>query len=91
MKKSNLNLQKAVSVLEQWQGNKDNDRLVHVVDFSLRPQSTQFMLCLDIYIAGISENYLDGRTHYFYGSFLECINQAIDKINEIREDLRKRI
>lgn len=49
------------------------------------------MLCVDIYIAGVSENHLDGRTEYFYGSFLDCINQAVDKIEEIREDMRKRI
>lgn len=91
MKKSNLNLQKAISVLEKWQRGEDSHKLVHVVDFIFRPQSTQFMLCLDIYIAGISESYLDGRTEYFYGSFLDCINQAVDKIEEIREDMRKRI
>lgn len=91
MAKSNLNLQKAIQVLEDWQSQKDSSKLLYVVDFAIKPQSTQFMLCIEIYIAGISEGSFDGRPHYFYGSFLDCINQAVDKIEELREDMRSRI
>jgi len=91
MTKSNLNLHNAIKVLERWKSQKDSHNLVYVVDFSLRPQSKDFMLSVDIYEAGKSENYLDGKTHYFFGSIVECINQAVDKLEEIKEDLRKRI
>lgn len=91
MTKSNLNLQKAIKVLEDWQTQKDCNKLLYVTDFTIKPQSTQFMLCIEIYIAGISDSSFDGRPHYFYGSFLDCINQAVDKIEELREDMRSRI
>lgn len=93
MTKSNLNLHNAIKVLEKWQLQEDSNKLVYVVDFCIRPQSKSgvFMLSLDLYIAGVSENSIDGRTSYFYGSIVECINQAVDKIEEIKEDFRKRI
>lgn len=91
MIKSNLSLEEAIKVLEDWQEQKDSWRLVSVIDFALRPQSTQFMLSVDLYIAGMYENRLDGKTNYFYGSIVDCINQAVDKIEEIRNDLRERI
>lgn len=91
MTKSNLNLHNSIKILERWQQQEDSHKLIYVSDFSLRPQSTQFCLSVDIYIAGISENSLDGRPHYFYGSVVECINQAVDKIEELKDDFRKRI
>lgn len=93
MTKSNLNLHNAIKVLEKWQAQEDSNKLVYVVDFCIRPQSKSgvFMLSLDLYIVGISENSIDGKTSYFYGSIVECINQAVDKVEEIKEDLRNRI
>jgi len=91
MTKSNLNSHSCIKVLERWQRQEDSHKLIHVVDFSIRPQSKNFMLSVDIYIAGRSENYLDGITYYFYGSIVECVNEAIDTIENMKVEMRNKI
>ncbi len=93
MTKSNLNLHNAIKVLEKWQLQEDSNKLVYVSSFNLFPQGEKgkFALSVELYIAGWSTSYTDYKTEYFYGSIVECINQAVDKIEELKEDLRNRI
>lgn len=92
MTKSNLNLQKAEEILKSWQRQDDYNKLVSVTMFNYMPQSKGFMLSLDVYIAGESENRHNGQTMNFFGDDLcSCVNQALDKLEEIREKMRNRL
>lgn len=71
-------------IMENWQRDiTTSDRLVHVSDFTLRPQDIGFFLDVEFYIADNG-----GKDKSFFGTLNECFTQAVEYLQEERNRLK---
>lgn len=79
-----------INILNEWQNQMMHSvSLVHVSWFELQPQADGFRLRIDFYIADKYNAELDDYKQDFYGSIDECVQAAIDYMENEKSRLKK--
>jgi hypothetical protein len=78
-----------ISIMESWQSEGMKSlNLVHVSYFTLQPQAQGFYLEVEFYIADKYDPEMGYEKKWFYGSLIDCFDQALNYIEEERERLK---